>query len=410
MATRRAGDGVAAEGSRPARHASKTRQMRNRTGSQASAPVVRIWLAWALGVAVTLAIGRLTGAIGAAHGRVGGFLWPLWSWDFDLYRFVAHHGYTQGHVDPTYAFFPLWPALLWAARPLSDWVVPELVVVAATLAAFVGVARAAPRGDRRVIALTLACWPGSFVLALAYPDALALACGAWSCVLAVRGRPFAAGALALVAAVARPPAFLLAIPLAAVARPRWVAAAPIAGAVAVHAYFWARSDSPFAFARAQSNWHRGTASFGHWWDRLSDEPLLFVAAAALVVVLVVGLMRLRGASWLVPYALLVPLVVLAASTSATAVQVAQAAIVLPIAGLLWTLGRGYRIWAAFASAVLALSLLSGSVQSFGRQALFAFPLLWVPANGPAWLRARPVALLALAANVALCLTVTHWAP
>jgi hypothetical protein len=189
-----------------------------------------------------------------------------------------------------------------------------------------------------------------------------------------------------------------------------VAAAPIAGAAAVHAYFWARSDSPFAFARAQSNWHRGTASFGHWWDRLSDQPLLFLAVAALVVVLVVGIVRFRGAAWLVPYAVLVPLVVLAASTSVTAVQVAQAAIVLPVAALLWTLGREFRVWAAFASTVLALSLLSGSVQSFGRQALFAFPLLWVPANGPAWMRARPVAILALAGNVALCLTVTHWAP
>ena len=371
---------------------------------------MRIWCAWALGVVAALAAGRLTGAIGAARGRVGGFLWPLWSWDFDLYRFVSHHGYTAGHVDPTYAFFPLWPGVLWAARALSDWVVPELVVAGATLAAFLGIAAAAPRGDRRVIALTLAVWPGSFVLALAYPDALALACGVWSCVLAARGRPLAAGMLALVAAVSRPPAFLLAVPLAAFGRPRWIAAAPVAGAAAVHTYFWARSDSPFAFARAQSNWHRGAASFGQWGDRLSDRPLLFLAALFLAAALVVGLVRFRGAAWIVPYVLLVPLVVLAASTSATAVQVAQAAIVLPLAGVLWTLGREYRAWAAFASAVLALSLLSGSVQSFGRQALFAFPLLWVPAAGPAWLRARPVAVLALAANVALCLTVTRWAP
>jgi hypothetical protein len=108
--------------------------------------------------------------------------------------------------------------------------------------------------------------------------------------------------------------------------------------------------------------------------------------------------------------LLVPLVVLAARTGATAVQVAQCAFVLPLAGILWTMGRAHRVWALFASAVLALSLLSGSVQSFGRQALFAFPLLWVPAEGPSWLRARPVVALALAANVALCLTVTRWAP
>jgi hypothetical protein len=384
--------------------------MRNRTGSQASAPVVAIWCAWAIGIVVTLALGRVTGAIGAPHGRVGDALWPLWSWDYDLYRYVADHWYTADRVDPTYAFFPLWPAVLWATRPLSDWVVPELVVLAATLAAFAGVTAASPGGERRRVALTLACWPGSFVLALAYPDALALACGAWACVHAARGRPAAAAALAVAAAVARPQAFLLAIPIAALSRPRWVAAAPVVAAAAVHGYFWARSGSPFAFARAQSNWHRGTASFGHWWDRISEEPLLLVAAGALFVLLVVALTRYRRGAWLAPYVLLVPLVVLAARTSATAVQVAQCAFVLPLAAILWTMGRAYRVWAIFASAVLALSLLSGSVQSFGRQALFAFPLLWVPAEGPAWLRARPVAVLALAANVALCLTVTRWAP
>jgi hypothetical protein len=384
--------------------------MRNRTGSQASAPVVGIWLAWAFAIVVTLAIGRATGAIGPPHGRVGGELWPLWSWDYDLYRYVAHHWYTADHVDPTYAFFPLWPAVLWAARPLSDWVLPELVVLLATLAAFMGVAAASPRGERRRVALTLACWPGSFVLALAYPDALALGCGAWACVLAARGKSAAAAGLAVAAAVARPPAFLLALPLAVVSRARWVAAAPVAAAAAVHVYFWARSGSPFAFARAQSNWHRGTASFGHWWDRLSERPLLLVGVAVLALFLLVALSRFRRGVWLAPYVLLVPLVVLAASTSATAVQVAQCAFVLPLAGILWSMGRAYRVWALFASAVLGLSLLSGSVQSFGRQALFAFPLLWVPAEGPAWLRARPVVALALAANVALCLTVTRWAP
>ena len=384
--------------------------MRNRTGSQASAPVVRIWCAWAIGIVVTLAIGRATGAIGPPHGRVGGVLWPLWSWDYDLYRYVAHHWYTADHVDPTYAFFPLWPALLWTARPLSDWVVPELVVVLATLAAFGGIAAASPSGRRLRIALTLACWPGSFVLALAYPDALAVACGAWACVLAARGKSAAAAGLAVVAAVARPPAFLLAIPLVAVSRARWVAAAPVAAAATVHVYFWARSGSPFAFARAQSNWHRGTASFGHWWDRISEHPLLLVGVAILALSLFVALSHFRSRAWLAPYVLLVPLVVLAARTGATAVQVAQCAFVLPLAGILWTMGRSYRVWALFASAVLALSLLSGSVQSFGRQALFAFPLLWVPAEGPSWLRTRPVVALALASNVALCLTVTRWAP
>jgi hypothetical protein len=379
------------------------RAIRNRTASQASAQVAAVWLAWALGVVVVLLAARFLGAIGPAHGRVGGALWPLWSWDFDLYRYVARHWYTEGHVDPTYAFFPLWPALLRVARPASEWVVPELVVVVATLAAFLGVANLVPRGDRRRVAVTLAVWPGSFVLALAYPDALALACAAWACVLAARGRAGAAAALGVLAALARPPAFLVAIPLFALSRRWWVAAAPVAAAAAVHGYFWLRSGSPFAFARAQSNWHRGAASFGHWWDRLGDRPWL----AAVVVLLAVLVVALRGQLRFAPYVLLAPLVVLAARTEATAVQVAQAAFVLPLAALLW---RRNRMWATYATAVLALSLLSGSVQSFGRQALLAFPLFWAPSEGPPWLRTRAVALLALAANIALCATVTRWAP
>ncbi len=374
-----------------------------------------VWALWAAGVVAVLAVGAATGAIGPPRGRPGGFLWPLWSWDYELYLYVAHHGYTEGRVDATYAFFPLWPALLWAARPLSEWAVPGVVVLVSTLFAFAGVAAAAPGGERRRTAIALACWPGSFVLALAYPDALALAAGAWACVLAARGRYAAAAALAAVAAVARPPGFLLAIPLVVLARGRGrlVALAPVLAAAAVHAFFWVRSGSPFAFARAQANWHRGTGSFGHWWDRVSGRPVLLAAGLVLLAVAVAvgfAFRRARRPWWLVPYVLVALVAVVAARTGATAVQVAQAGFVLPLAGVLWTMGRKYRPWAAFASAVLALSLLSGSVQSFGRQALFAFPLLWAVSEGPAFLRTRPVAVLAVAANVALCLTVTRWAP
>ena len=82
----------------------------------------------------------------------------------------------------------------------------------------------------------------------------------------------------------------------------------------------------------------------------------------------------------------------------------------PVLVLLWRRGRDYVPWALFATAVLATSFFSGSVTSFGRQALFAFPLFWTVADGPPLLRHRVVAAAAIAANVAYALTLTRYSP
>ena len=64
------------------------------------------------------------------------------------------------------------------------------------------------------------------------------------------------------------------------------------------------------------------------------------------------------------------------------------------------------MWAWYSAAVLVVSLASGSIQSFGRQALLAFPLAWAAARvGNRWL-----ATAGAAANAALLLTLTHFAP
>ena len=144
---------------------------------------------------------------------------------------------------------------------------------AASLAAFFGVSNGLPRSPLRS-ALALACWPGSFALALAYPDALALAAAAWAAAFALRGKPLAAGALGAVAALARPNGVLIALPLAWLARgkgPRgWLGAAlPVAAAAGVEAYFWARSDRATAFFDAQKLWGRdGPRNLGHWADHV----------------------------------------------------------------------------------------------------------------------------------------------
>jgi hypothetical protein len=92
------------------------------------------------------------------------------------------------------------------------------------------------------------------------------------------------------------------------------------------------------------------------------------------------------------------------------VDAARCLLVLPLLVVLWRLGRRYAPWAAFATAVVALLLASGLMQSFGRQSLFAFPIFWALGDGPAWLRRPPLLALGFAANLGLALLLTRFAP
>ena len=291
----------------------------------------------------------------------------------------------------------------------------------ASLAAFFGLSKGLPRSPLRS-ALALACWPGSFALALAYPDGLALAAAAWAAAFALRGRPLAAGGLGAVAALARPNGVLIALPLAWLARgkgPRgWVGAAlPVAAAVAVEAYFWSRSDDATAFFDAQRLWGRdGPRGLGDWADHVRQvvenharrDPAAGRRGGGrprrrLAPLRALGdggrHLRLRRA------------LLLAATKSLQGfVDSARAALVLPLLVVLWRLGPRYRPWAAFSTVVVALLLLSGTIQSFGRQSLFAFPIFWAIADGPRWLRWPPLAVLGFAGNIVLVLLLTHFAP
>jgi len=343
--------------------------------------VLPVWAAWLGGVILVLAAGAVLGIIGGAGDRPQGFLWPLFSWDFDLYRYVSVHGYIEGDT-PAYAFFPLWPLVL----AVGGWPLAAAVVVGATAAAFLGVA-ALTESPRRT-AVALACWPGSFALALAYPDGLALAAAAWACALATRPSDIlllgnAIGALGALAAVARPAGFLVALPLFLLGR-RWAALAPLVAAAAVHGYFWWRDGDPGAFFRAQSHWGRG-----------GIEPFVVIG----VLVLAVLLWRRR----LLPlYTVGVAAMVAAAGSLQTRVEALRLGLVaLPALRLLRS-----HVWIAYSVAVLALSLGSGSIQSLGRQSLLAFPLIWAAADrAPGWLLA-----LGALANATLLLLLPQFAP
>lgn len=383
--------------------------------------IAAVWLLWLGALLAALGIGLAAGAYTWKPGwseHKG--LWPLFAWDFNWYDAIAHAGYPAGQGGRQYAFFPLWPLLLhWAEH--WDIVVGGALAWATSLAAFFGVSSGLPRSPLRN-ALALACWPGSFALALVYPDALALAAAAWAAVFALRGKPLAAGALGVVAALARPNGVLIALPLAWLARGKgsrgWLGAAlPVAAAAGVEAYFWARSDRATVFFDAQRLWGRGGPhNFPHWADQLGGllqrhGPLIGLLAAAAVVGL--ALAWRRFGAWptaVAAYVCAVPLLLAATRSLEGFVDSARAALVLPLLVLLWKLGPRYRPWAAFSTVVVGLLLLSGTIQSFGRQSLFAFPIFWAVADGPRWLRSPPLAVLGFAGNIVLVLLLTHFAP
>jgi hypothetical protein len=309
-----------------------------------SRSVVGIWAPWAAATLLLfVAAGHLRVVTLHPHMRSlyaehHGPLWLLLGWDYRWYSAVAH-GYNG---TPSYAFFPLWPALLWVfGRVGAQGALAVLAAALMSALAFIGVAVSAPAPVSRRTALALASMPGSFALLLPYADGLALAFGSLAVFAARRGGWLWAASLAFLAAVARPNGFLLVLLVAGVAwgstdRRRWVAvAAPIAGFVVVNCVFWASSGSPVAFLTAEKHWGRGgpTSLFSSvsepWYDVQAA-----VAAAACVLV------------W-----------------------------------LLWKARHRYGTSAfLYAGAVVGLSILSGTFAAFSRQMLFAFPLLWLAAE------------------------------
>jgi hypothetical protein len=124
---------------------------------------------------------------------------------------------------------------------------------------------------------------------------------------------------------------------------------PVATFLAVHAIFWAMSGSTLAFFDAQEAWGRGYS----W--RFAESAVGWQ-----------GVLALFGLSLVV---------------------------------VLWRFGPRYRPWFLYSAAVLLVSLASGTVLSFGRHMLFAFPLLWAVADGQRLLRSWPFAVAGLVASV-----------
>ena len=400
----------------------RERPLNARRGPLSSVVVWAIWVVAVLALVVGFAVADWF-ADPQHWARHGGPLWPLFTWDYGWYAFIAQQGYPHGD-SPVYAFYPLWPLVLRASGPIPDWLGAFAVVVVATAIAFAAIAAATPSGRGRRAAIALACWPGSFLLLLGYPDALALAAAACAALLGLRGYPLAAGPVAGIAAIARPNGVLIALPLALATRAglagrAFAAGVPVVIAVGVQLFFWNRSGNPRAFFHAQALpiWQRsGPTRFQKWPGHLVDawhsHAGLLVVGGLIAAAVIYAIWRWVGGWWAasIAYVFVVGALLLGAQFPQTRIQSAIAAAVVPVTALLWRFGGAYRPWALFATAVVAVSALSGSVTSFSRQVLFAFPLYWAVADGPRTIRHPLIAAIAIAANVAYLLTLTKFTP
>jgi hypothetical protein len=171
------------------------------------------------------------------------------------------------------------------------------------------------------------------------------------------------------------------------------------------------------FFDAQRLWGRGgPRNVPHWIDqagRLLSHHGLVIAVLGVAAVVALALVWRRFGLWttvIAGYACAVVFLLAATRSLEGFVDSGRAALILPLLVVLWRLGDRYRPWAAFATVVVASLLLSGTMQSFGRQSLFAFPIFWAIADGPRWLRYPPVAALGFVANLGLALLLTRYAP
>jgi len=167
------------------------------------------------------------------------------------------------------AFFPLWPLVARATRPpgvpleVSATVVATVLGFGVVVGSWLLITRLADRRAADRAALLVCVFPGSFVLSIAYAEALML-CLVVACLLALTDRRWLlAGVTAALATATRPNAIALIVPCAwaaAVAirdRRAWRSLlAPVlapVGVLAFHGFLWWRTGRLDAWALIQRN-------------------------------------------------------------------------------------------------------------------------------------------------------------
>ena len=325
---------------------------------------VRTILGWWLASrVVTFAAFAVLGLIGP-QGWFGprmyaGPLGLLGAWDGVWYLRIAEHGYVMipgRESDP--AFFPLFPIILRVghelthASPALVGVVVANVALAVALVAFYDVGRRVVGAETAQRATLYAAFcPLAFVYSMVYPMSLLLAFACLALLAGFRQRWLLAAAFAALAALTRPEAIVLSMPLAAIAwrqrqeldagaRGRAVAAV-LAAPAAIASYplylKWSLGDAR-AWSQSERFWGRSFALDGPVRAVRDLAPSLaahpgFARDLVLVVVYAVLLVAARrhGVSW---------------------------------------------PWIASGAALIVAPLFSGTVESEGRFGLLCFAAYW----------------------------------
>ncbi len=246
---------------------------------------VAIWLATRIAfAALTYLYPLITGGGSPSTARISlPALARRWmQWDALHYLGIAQSGYISARETP---FFPLYPATIRLIEAIigPHWAAAALIASnGAALLAFVGVgclaAQVASVGQEasaaRLAVVLFAAYPLSLFLFAAYSDGVFAGCAAFTILFAMRLRWGWAALFGLLAALARPVAPALILPLAWEAF-RWIrsqyrdvrirrvsAWAPVVGAVLAPligvslyaAYLWRRFGDPLIFIKAAGNW------------------------------------------------------------------------------------------------------------------------------------------------------------
>jgi hypothetical protein len=197
-------------------------------------------------------------------------------WDGEFYTSIANDGY---HADPSfgpdYAFYPGYPAVIWAMSLLTfgDLSVAAVLVsnvaFALALVALYSLSVRYLSPERSILTLWfLALSPGAIAFAMSYSDSLFLLFAVGIFVAAEARHWWLAGILLGAAAITRAPGVLLSLPLLVLLiswegiRPTrswlWLAIGP-ALLIGFWAWLWWLTGDPMAPASAQAYWDAPTA-------------------------------------------------------------------------------------------------------------------------------------------------------
>ena len=296
-----------------------------RTGSSvpafARSPTGHVLAAFVLSRVVAVAALVIGGSVDAGRLSTDG----LTSWDGQWYLMIARHGYGRVPVaqpGTRWPFFPLLPA---TARALGlVGVSPRwgLIVVAnvAFVIALAGVWRLASGFFSRRVAV-ISVWaaavaPFGSVFSMGYPSSLFLAASTWAFVFVHERRYLAAGAMGVVATLARPNGVVVLVGLAVavcwsattrvtageprqpVTRVLGIVCGP--GLVALGVWciqLWRWTGDPVAFWSAKSAWNELTiVRLVQTWG---SDALPHVVVAALAITLVGLAARRLEPAWIV---------------------------------------------------------------------------------------------------------------